>query len=99
MIYETDIYRMACDDSTADVLLAHIEKQAGELALLFGISHLPAGCKIQIDILDRNAFDQKKSLHFGKGTGSKSLRFQQLVSASCHTTRSMADIHPKNTVK
>ena len=76
MIYETDIYQMDCaDSSAAEILVDRIEKQVGELALLFGISHLPDGYKIQIDILDQNTFDQRKSLRFGKSAGSKIVAF------------------------
>ena len=76
MIHETDIYQMNCADSSAvEILFDRIEKQVGELALLFGISHLPDGYKIQIDILDQNAFDQRKSLHFGKSAGSTIVAF------------------------
>ena len=54
MVYETDVYRISCEDeSTSDILLYHLEKKAGELALLFGIPYLPADLKIHIDILDK----------------------------------------------
>ena len=76
MIYETDVYRISCEDeSTSDMLFYHLEKQAGELALLFGIPYLPTDLKIHIDILDKQAFEDKKSLHFGKSTGSEIVAF------------------------
>lgn len=79
MVYETDIYQMACEDEgTADVLFYHIEKQAGELALLFGISCLPADLKIHIDILDEKAFEHEKSLHFGNSAGSEIVAFSMV---------------------
>ena len=76
MVYETDVYRISCEDeSTSDILLYHLEKKAGELALLFGIPYPPADLKIHIDILDKQSFEDKKSLHFRKSAGSEIVAF------------------------
>ena len=76
LVYETNVYRITCrKKDIMDALFCPLIAQTRRLALLFGISCLPLDCKICIDIMDRNFFEQQKSIFIGKNASSEIVAF------------------------
>lgn len=90
MTYETDAYRIICEEEdAADALFCPLRAQAERLALLFGIPSLPPDCRIRVDILGREAFEREKSLRFGKSAGPEIVAFstEHVCAASYRAVR------------
>ena len=90
MTYETDVYRIICEEEdAADALFCPLRAQVERLALLFGIPSLPPDCRIRVDILGREAFEPEKSLRFGKSAGPEIVAFstEHICAASYRAVR------------
>lgn len=76
MVYETDIYQIICGEKDAsDTLFCPLAAPTRRVALLFGVSYLPADCRIRVDILGQQPFEREKGLRFGKSAGPEIVAF------------------------